>query len=180
MPNSRVSLITLSLLLFIGAGCSSASQQNPSTATPPSPEEKNIVSGLNFEVNIKTPEGKEGVTVTPVSPPTAQKQKTTPPPTEQKPAASQVKEFTMTAKNWDFEPSNISVKKGDKVRLHIKSVDVDHGFTLAAFGVSTTLKPGETKTVEFVADKVGNHSFFCSVFCGAGHKEMRGTLTVTE
>lgn len=175
MPKSSALVLTLAIILLVGAGCS------PSKETQPTSEKKEVGTGANqpknpdaeakkdlptakAEVKIKPADENKSVTTPPVAPP----------------APIKVKEFTMTAKNWDFEPSTISVKKGDTVRLHIKSVDVDHGFTLAAFGVSTKLKPGATETVEFTADKVGNHSFFCSVFCGAGHKEMRGTLTVTE
>lgn len=94
--------------------------------------------------------------------------------------ASSVQSFSITAKQWEFSPATITVKKGNTVRLTIKSIDVDHGFSLSAFSVSETLKAGETTTVEFVADKSGNFSFFCSVFCGAGHGSMKGTLVVKE
>lgn len=89
-----------------------------------------------------------------------------------------MKTFAITARNWVFEPSTITVKKGDLVRLQIKSVDVDHGFALTAFNINRQLKPGKTETIEFTADKAGSFSFFCSVFCGSGHGGMRGTLIV--
>ncbi len=88
------------------------------------------------------------------------------------------KSFSMTAKNWEFSPSTITVKKGDKVKLTIKSVDVDHGFSLPDFGVNVKLEPGKTVTTEFVADKQGTFQYRCSVQCGSGHKEMTGTLIV--
>ena len=93
---------------------------------------------------------------------------------------SSVKEFTMTAKNWEFEPSTITVNKGDRVKLHITSADVEHGFRLAAFNINKTLPPGQTVDVEFVADKAGSFPFFCNVFCGDGHSTMNGTLVVNE
>jgi heme/copper-type cytochrome/quinol oxidase subunit 2 len=89
-----------------------------------------------------------------------------------------VKEFTVTAKQWSFEPATITVKKGDKVKMKITSVDVAHGIRLAEFAVSERLSPGKTVNVEFVADKVGSFSFFCSVSCGSGHRSMKGTLVV--
>lgn len=91
-----------------------------------------------------------------------------------------VKSFSMTAKQWEFVPATITVNKGDTVKLTIESVDVDHGFNLFAFGVNENLKPGQSVTVEFVADKVGTHSFTCNVFCGHGHSAMSGTLVVNE
>ena len=106
------------------------------------------------------------------------------PPVSQPPAPEPVtqaeKTFNITAKSFSFEPSTITVKKGDKVTLNITSVDVTHGFSLSAFGVSETLAPNTTKTVTFTADKTGSFSFFCSVFCGSGHGSMKGTLVVTE
>jgi cytochrome c oxidase subunit 2 len=113
----------------------------------------------------------------PTPAPTPEPEPAKPEPVVAKPV---VKEFTMTAKNWDFVPSTITVKKGDTVKLHIKSIDVDHGFNLSAFNVKAMLKPNETVTVDFVADKVGTHSFICSVFCGSGHQSMKGTLVVEE
>jgi cytochrome c oxidase subunit 2 len=89
-----------------------------------------------------------------------------------------VKEFTMTAKQWAFDPAIITVKQGDKVRIKIKSIDVTHGFALPEFGVNQNLKPGKEVVVEFTADKKGEFSFHCSVICGQGHKEMTGKLIV--
>lgn len=89
-----------------------------------------------------------------------------------------VKEFTMTAKQWKFQPDTITVNRGDQVKLSITSVDVEHGIAMPDFGISSTLNPGQTTEIEFVADKSGTFSFFCSVFCGVGHGDMRGTLIV--
>ena len=89
-----------------------------------------------------------------------------------------VKEFTMTAKKWAFDPSVITVKQGDKVRLKIVSSDVTHGFALTEFNVKVDLVPGKEETVEFIADKKGEFTFFCSVVCGEGHLDMKGNLVV--
>ena len=93
-------------------------------------------------------------------------------------AGGELKEFDMMASNWQFDPSTITVDKGDTVRLRITSTDVKHGFALPDFNVSKDLNPGETVTVEFVADKAGEFTFFCNVFCGEGHSGMKGKLVV--
>lgn len=108
---------------------------------------------------------------------TANDASTTPPATTT-PSPAPVKEFAVTAKNWEFDPGTITVHKGDTVRLVITSVDVAHGFALNDFNVSVNLPPGETKIVEFVADTVGTYTFFCNVFCGEGHRGMRGSFVV--
>ncbi len=89
-----------------------------------------------------------------------------------------VKEFTITAKDWEWSPKNITVKKGDIVRLHITSTDVTHSFMLADFNLNVMLQPGVAQSVEFVADKAGTFSFRCGVPCGEGHRTMTGTITV--
>ena len=94
--------------------------------------------------------------------------------------AGGVKEFNIIAMQWEFEPSTITVMKGDEVKLHITSLDVSHGFGIAEFGIEEKLEPGKTITVEFDADNVGIYTFYCSVFCGSGHQHMKGTLIVTD
>ena len=91
---------------------------------------------------------------------------------------NEVKEFTMTAKQWEFNPSTITVNKGDRVKLNIKSLDVNHGFAISDFNVNSRLEPGKETVVEFVADKTGTFTFFCSVQCGEGHGGMKGKLIV--
>lgn len=104
-------------------------------------------------------------------------QKKTPQNSELPPAPS-IKEFTMTARQWKFDPETITVNEGDTVKLQITSVDVTHGFALSEFGINEFLEPGKTVNIEFIADKKGTFTFFCSVFCGSGHSEMKGTLIV--
>ena len=93
-------------------------------------------------------------------------------------ATNPVKEFNMTVKQWAFDPEVITVKKGDSVRIKIKSIDVSHGFSLPEFGFDQKLEPGKEVTVEFIASKKGEFTFFCSVLCGQGHRDMKGKLVV--
>ena len=90
----------------------------------------------------------------------------------------ETKEITMTATKWAFSPSEIKVNLNDKVILHVKSIDVSHGFSLPAFNVNQELEPGKEITVEFTADKKGNFTFVCNVYCGQGHLNMKGNLIV--
>lgn len=90
----------------------------------------------------------------------------------------ETREFTIIAKQWDFTPGEIKVSKGDKVRLTLKTVDVTHGFALPEFGIFERMDPGNVVTVEFVADKEGEFSFFCNVPCGQGHSAMGGKIVV--
>jgi heme/copper-type cytochrome/quinol oxidase subunit 2 len=90
----------------------------------------------------------------------------------------QTKSFEITAQKFSFTPGQISVNRGDKVKLSLKSLDVTHGFNLDGYGINKTLNPGETADVEFLADKIGTFEFRCSIPCGEGHQDMKGTLSV--
>jgi len=101
-------------------------------------------------------------------------------PSEEATFQGEVKEFSLTAKKFSFTPGEITIKKGDTVRLTITSEDTTHGFSLPDFGVNEQIPSGETLSVEFIADKSGEFTFRCSVFCGSGHGGMSGTLIVRD
>ena len=92
--------------------------------------------------------------------------------------AAETKTFDVVASQFAFSPDTLTVNVGDTVVINLTSSDVPHGFSLSDFGISETITPGKTKTVEFVADQAGTFSFTCSVVCGAGHSGMRGSLVV--
>jgi len=84
------------------------------------------------------------------------------------------------AERFDFRPSQIRVRQGERVRLIFRSRDTTHGVAIAAYQIRKDIPPrgkGET-IVEFTADKVGSFTYRCSHLCGAGHAMMRGTLVV--
>jgi cytochrome c oxidase subunit 2 len=93
-------------------------------------------------------------------------------------SANDVKEFDIIARQWEFEPAVIIVNKGDKVKLNIRSIDVAHGIAIPEFNVDVKFQAGEEASTEFTADKVGEFSLICNVYCGREHSSMRGTLIV--
>jgi cytochrome c oxidase subunit 2 len=94
--------------------------------------------------------------------------------------AQGVHQITMTAKRYAFDPPVIELKKGEKVRLIITAIDHDHGLKLDAYDIDQVLKKGDPTTIEFTADKAGTFEFKCSVFCGVGHRKMKGMVKVEE
>lgn len=91
-------------------------------------------------------------------------------------AGGATKEITVNAKSFEFTPSEIKVKKGDKVKLTFKNTEGAHGLEIPEYKVNLQ-KDG---TAEFTADKAGTFDFDCSVMCGAGHDNMTGKLIVEE
>lgn len=101
-------------------------------------------------------------------------------PTDEASGASDVKEFTLTASDWEWDPNIITVRKGDHVRLHVTSMDVSHGFAIPRLGIDEYLPPGEEEVIDFTPTMNGTFTFYCSVSCGSGHSHMRGKLVVEE
>jgi len=93
---------------------------------------------------------------------------------------SKIKEIKLEAFQYGFSPDPIVVKKGDIVKLEITSRDVTHGVYIKEYGINVSVKKGETKKIEFLADKVGKFDIICSVYCGSGHSKMKGGLIVEE
>lgn len=98
---------------------------------------------------------------------------------------SKVKEFSMTSftdiVNGQYHPSfsvkNITVNKGDSVRIKITEISGNHDFKIDEFGVYTVTDLNKEATVEFVADKAGEFIYYCTK---PGHRQngQWGTLKV--
>jgi plastocyanin len=70
----------------------------------------------------------------------------------------ETKEFRVNISIKGFSPTNpatYEVNRGDKVRFVVTSLDGKHTFNIDEFNVHETLEKGQTKTVEFLADKTG-------------------------
>lgn len=113
----------------------------------------------------------------------------------EKPAPRTPRVIRMTAKNFDFDPSEIRVKVGEKIQLKVTAVDRTHGLHINPFpdggspntppGLSFTygddclkLKKDLTGILEFVAEAPGTYVFTCCKKCGTGHGRMKGKLIV--
>lgn len=161
MKNKLGVLVSLgALVILVGAGCAN-------TSSPVVEEEKTVettetqpVVENKTETGIKL-EGEVGV------------------------KDESVKEFTMTAyydpalKKPIFSLPEMSVKKGDKVKVNITNTMGTHDFVIDEFKVKADLPLNEGVVVEFTADKAGEFVYYCSV---PGHREngQWGTLKVTE
>lgn len=89
-------------------------------------------------------------------------------------SAGQAVEIKLMAKDFEYDQKVIHVKKGDKVKITLQSDDGGHGFTIPDFKVTIN----GNGSAEFTADKAGQYEFHCSVMCGTGHMQMKGTLIV--
>lgn len=83
---------------------------------------------------------------------------------------SQMKNITVEAMPFEFNPKEIRVKKGNTVRLTLKNNEGFHDWTLDEFNARTKqIQAGQTDTIQFVADKAGTFEYYCSV---GNHRQM--------
>jgi cytochrome c oxidase subunit 2 len=86
----------------------------------------------------------------------------------------------ITAKRFEYNPKEITLKKGVPVILEFTSLDRLHGFKCSALGIRTDIKPGQVSRVPVTPQKVGDFEFHCDNFCGSGHGNMSGMIHVVE
>ena len=91
-----------------------------------------------------------------------------------------VRVIGMKARRFEFDPSTIAVRQGEKVRLEVTSEDVTHGIVIDSHDIARKLEPGKTEAVTFTAGAPGHYRFRCSVYCGRGHNDMHGELVVLD
>ena len=95
-------------------------------------------------------------------------------------AAPRAKVIKISAKRFDYTPGNLTLKKGQPVVFELASRDVMMGFNAPDLHVRGDMVPGKVTRVQVVPDKTGTFTFFCDIFCGTGHEEMHGSITVVD
>lgn len=86
----------------------------------------------------------------------------------------------ITAKRFEYAPSEVTVKKGQPVTLVINSLDVAHGLRFRELNLNAKMDKGGSAEIQFTPDKTGDFVGHCSVFCGSGHGAMTLTLHVVN
>lgn len=93
-------------------------------------------------------------------------------------ASADPRTIEIVAQKSHYTPAEIHVKKGEPVRLLIKSADVTHGFAIDEFNIAREVPVGPAVVVEFTPDKTGSFTYYCVVRCSREHKGMHGTFVV--
>jgi nitrous-oxide reductase len=88
----------------------------------------------------------------------------------------------MIAVRSTFTPTSFEVNQGDHVTVYLTNIEQttneSHGFGMVDYDINILVDPGETKTIEFTADKSGVYAYYCTKFCSALHQEMQGYMLV--
>lgn len=83
-----------------------------------------------------------------------------------------VKEFSMTsyyddAGKW-FSLKEISVNKGDRVRIKVTNTKGTHDFNIDGYGIKEATPLDKETVIEFTADIAGEFEYYCSM---PGHRQ---------
>jgi cytochrome c oxidase subunit II len=86
----------------------------------------------------------------------------------------------IVARRFVFEPAEIQVSVGERVRLLVRSADGVHGVEIKKFKLNKEIPRGGTPVaIEFTASEEGRFPIACSEYCGKDHDAMTGLLIVS-
>jgi plastocyanin len=90
-------------------------------------------------------------------------------------AATAARRVNITAANFTFSPTTISLKKGQKVTFAFKNTDtVKHNLTITGLNVDKDVSGGKTGQVTMTLKTPGTYEFHCTYH----PQKMKGTITV--
>ena len=83
----------------------------------------------------------------------------------------------MTASLWKWWPI-LELEKGKTYKVHLYSMDYNHGFSLQPVNINIQVVPGYEHVVKMTPNKEGTYSIVCNEYCGIGHHTMLGRIYV--
>lgn len=85
----------------------------------------------------------------------------------------------MLGRQWQWYPI-LELEKGETYRLHLSSVDIQHGWSLQPLNLNFQILPGSDYILTFTPTTAGEFRLLCNEYCGIGHHLMTGKLVVKE
>jgi cytochrome c oxidase subunit 2 len=85
----------------------------------------------------------------------------------------------MLARLWEWWPV-LELQRGQTYRLHLSSLDWQHGFSLQPINFNIQVHPGIEQVITMTPTTSGVFGVVCNEFCGLGHSTMLGRIRVVE
>jgi cytochrome c oxidase subunit 2 len=85
----------------------------------------------------------------------------------------------MLGRLWQWYPI-LELEKDQSYRLHLSSMDWNHGFSLQPVNINLQIVPGYEMVLTVTPDQAGEFTVVCNEFCGIGHHLMLGKIFVKE
>ena len=83
----------------------------------------------------------------------------------------------LVARMWSWSPA-LKLRKGETYRLHLSSLDLQHGFSLQPLNMNFQVLPGYDHTLTITPTSTGEFTIVCNEFGGIGHDKMVGKIIV--
>ena len=83
----------------------------------------------------------------------------------------------MIGRMWNWYPA-LRLRKGETYRLHLSSLDLNHGFSLQPLNMNFQVVPGYDHVLTLTPTSSGEFTVVCNEFCGIGHDKMIGKIFV--
>ena len=84
------------------------------------------------------------------------------------------------AKRFSFTPAEVTLKKGETVKLVVTSEDVTHSLVIPGLQVNAEATKDHPGEVTVTPAKAGDFQGKCGHFCGKGHATMKFVVHVTD
>ncbi|MAF08016.1 MAG: cytochrome C oxidase subunit II [Acidiferrobacteraceae bacterium] len=97
-------------------------------------------------------------------------------PVVRPPAGSDV---YLLARLWEWWPI-LELEKGKSYRLHLSSLDWQHGFSLQPENINIQVHPGYEMVMTVTPNSSGEFGIICNEFCGVNHHTMVSKMYVVE
>jgi len=85
----------------------------------------------------------------------------------------------MLGRLWQWWPI-LELEKDKTYRLHLSSMDWQHGFSVQPININMQVLPGYEMVLTVTPDKSGEYGVVCNEYCGIGHHTMVGKIYVKE
>ena len=80
---------------------------------------------------------------------------------------------------WQWWPI-LELEKDKNYRLHLSSMDWQHGFSVQPININMQVVPGYEMVLTVTPDQSGEYGVVCNEYCGIGHHTMVGKIYVKE
>jgi cytochrome c oxidase subunit 2 len=84
----------------------------------------------------------------------------------------------ISARQYEFSPDHLTLKRGEPVTLVLTTEDRKHGFLSDGLGIDADILPGKPTEITVTPQKPGTYTVLCDHYCGIGHEQMRMTIVV--
>ena len=84
----------------------------------------------------------------------------------------------ISAKKFEFNPKQITLKRGERVTIRVVSSDRAHGFLVKPLGLDLDADLGKPAEKTITPDTAGTFPAICDHYCGSGHGNMKMTVIV--